>query len=340
MVVAEQRSLADLTTMRLGGIARWVIEITNSEDLLSALDFAKERDLPWFVLGSGSNVIAKGDYEGIVILNRIAGLEKIDEDDESATYKIGAGEIWDSVVEQMCDLSLSGIEAMSAIPGRAGSTPVQNVGAYGQEIADTLISLDSYDTTSNQFATLTHDDCQFSYRDSIFKNPATRHHIITSITLRLRKARLAPPFYPALEAYLHSHNITDYSPQNIRTAVIAVRADKLPPVDRVASAGSFFKNPIIDKATAEKLLSKFPDAPNWPMSENRVKLAAGWLIDRAGLKGFSKYGMMIYPKNALVITNQSATSSRDLDAFKAEIVDSVQGMFDIVLEQEPENLPW
>lgn len=338
MVVTEQQSLASLTTMRLGGKARWVIEIADNDDLLSALGFAAERDLPWFVLGSGSNVIAEGDYNGVIILNRIAGFDKIKEDDTSVVYRIGAGEMWDTAVDRVCAAGLSGIEAMSAIPGRAGSTPVQNVGAYGQEIADILISLDAYDTKLNRFVTLDHDDCQFSYRNSIFKDPAIRHHIITSITLRLRKTQLTPPFYPALESYLNSHNITDYSPQTIRAAVIAVRAEKLPPVEKVASAGSFFKNPIVDKSITDKLLLEFPDAPNWPMGENKVKLAAGWLIDQAGLKGFSKYGMAIYPKNALVITNQSATSSSDLEQFKLEIVDLIRDKFGITLEQEPENL--
>lgn len=338
MVVTEHRSLSQLTTMRLGGEARWVIEIRSREDLVEALDFAKQRDLPWFILGDGSNVIAHGDYDGVIILNRIAGLDKIGEDSTSVTYRIGAGEVWDSVVEQLCLASLSGVEAMSAIPGRAGSTPVQNVGAYGQEIADTLISLEAYDTTSENFVTLSHDDCKFSYRNSIFKDPTRRHHIIISITLRLSKFWLKPPFYPALESYLLQNGITEYSPNNIRKAVIAVRAEKLPPVEQIASAGSFFKNPIVASDTAKSLLANFPDAPHWSMPDNKIKLAAGWLIEQAGLKGFSKYGMAVYPQNALVLTNLSATSASDLDQFKTEIIAVVQSKFNIILEQEPENL--
>ena len=339
MKLQERVSLSSLTTMRLGGTARYVAKIDDNDSLLEVTSFAHDHNLPWFVIGSGSNIIADGDYDGVIILNRIRGFEKVSEDSASATYKIGAGEIWDSIVEKVCGLGLSGIEAMSAIPGRAGSTPVQNVGAYGQEIADTLIGLDAYDTKNNEFVTLTPGDCKFSYRNSVFKDPATRHHIITSITLRLRKNQLAPPFYPALEKYLSANDITDFSPNNIRQAVINVRAEKLPPVEKIASAGSFFKNPIVEKVVAEKLLSKFPDAPNWDMGENKVKLAAGWLIDQAGLKGFSKYGMMVYPKNALVLVNNDATSYDDLDRFKSEIVDIIRDKFGITLEQEPENLP-
>ncbi len=339
MVTTEQYPLAKLTTMRLGGEARYVIEISNHDDLLAALDFAESRNLPWFVLGDGSNVIAGGDYDGVIILNRIAGFEKISEDDSSATYKIGAGEVWDQVVERLCALGLSGVEAMSAIPGRAGSTPVQNVGAYGQEIADTLVELEAYDTESSVFVTLGRDDCTFSYRNSIFKNPATRRHVITSITLRLNKSWMKPPFYASLESYLTQHTITDYSPNNIRVAVVSIRAEKLPPVDQIASAGSFFKNPIVDNEVANLLLANFPDAPHWSMPDNKVKLAAGWLIDQAGLKGFTKYGMAIYPKNALVLTNMSAKSTDDLAKFKTEIIAAVQAKFNVTLEQEPENLP-
>lgn len=339
MVVTEYRSLAELTTMRLGGQARWVVEVASRDDLIEALDFARERGLPWFMLGDGSNVIAHADYDGVIILCRIAGFEKLAEDDTSATYNIGAGEMWDSVVKRTCDLGLSGIEAMSAIPGRAGSTPVQNVGAYGQEIADTLVELEAYDTETESFVTLSRDDCHFSYRNSRFKNPVGRHHIITSITLRLNKTWLTPPFYPALEQYLTQQTATDYSPSTIRAAVIAIRADKLPPVDQVASAGSFFKNPIVTQANAEALLEKFPGAPHWPMPGDRTKLAAGWLIEQTGLKGFTKYGMAVYPKNALVLTNLSATSADDLDRFQADIIAAVQTKFGIVLEQEPENLP-
>lgn len=338
MKIEKNVSLADLTTMRLGGAARWVAEITSRDELLEAIDFAHKKDLPWFVLGGGSNVVASGDYNGVIILNRITGLEKISENEISATYRIGGGEVWDSVVERLCRENLSGVEAMSFIPGRAGSTPVQNVGAYGQEIADTLIELEAYDTKTGKFVILAHDDCGFSYRNSIFKNPAARHHIIISITLQLKKSQLAPPFYPTLEKYLKKNKIIDFSPLNIRRAVIDVRKSKLPSVDEIASAGSFFKNPIVSRDLANDLLAKFPDAPHWPMSENEVKFSAGWLIDCTGLKGYENYGFQLYPKNALVITNIAHSSAENLAKFKQEIIDKVREKFGITLEQEPENL--
>jgi len=339
MKYQENVSLATLTTMRLGGAARYVAEILNKDDLVAAVEFARERDLPWFVIGGGSNIVAQGDFDGLIILNRIKGFVKLDEAADSAVYQIGAGEIWDSVVERLVAANLSGVEAMSAIPGVAGATPIQNVGAYGQEIADTLIELEAYDTDRDQFVTLDAEACGFSYRNSIFKNPATRHHIITSITLRLSKKPPQPPFYHSLEKYLKEHNITDFTAATIRDAVIKIRADKLPNPRQIASAGSFFKNPIVPRAVAEKLLSEFPDAPHWPMPGDKEKLAAGWLIDQAGLKAYSSHGLQIYPKNALVVTNLSAKSAADLAKFKSEIIAQVKAKFGVTLEQEPENLP-
>ena len=338
MKLSRDIPLASLTTMRLGGEAKYVIEASNREDIVQAVEFAKSKNLPWFVMGSGSNVIARGDYDGVVILNRILEFKKISEDESSSVYEIGAGEVWDSVVERLTILKLSGVEAMSFIPGYAGATPIQNVGAYGQEIADTLIELEAYDTDSGEFVTLSNSDCQFSYRNSKFKDPSKRHHIVISLTLKLSKSRLQPPFYPSLQKYMDENFITDYSPTSVRNAVIAVRSSKLPPVDKIASAGSFFKNPIVEVDLLNKILLDFPDAPHWQMPNNKVKLAAGWLIDKAGLRNFSRYGMEVFPGNALVLTNISAKSIGDLEKFKFDIIETVRQKFGVVLEQEPENL--
>lgn len=339
MVTRENVALGTLTTMQLGGLARYVVEITTHNELVEAITFARGKNLPFFVLGGGSNVIASDeDFDGVIILNLIKGFEKLAEDDMSAAYRIGAGEIWDEVVARLCDLGLSGIEALSAIPGTAGATPVQNVGAYGQEIADTLVELEAYDVDLGQFVTLSRDDCRFTYRNSVFKDPQTRHHVIVSITLSLRKKSLKPPFYPALQKYLDENEISDFSPQSIRAAVIAVRADKLPDPRRIANTGSFFRNPIVNRTTADKLLTDFPNMPHWPTNDGQVKLAAGWLIDQADLKSFSKYGLQLYPKNALVVTNIAHATAKDLTKFKEEIIAKVQEKFGVELEQEPENL--
>lgn len=331
--------LSTLTTMRLGGPAHQVVRVTSETELKAIYSSQIHSREPFFVLGGGSNVIARDEgFQGTIVLNRIAGFEILDENENGATIRIGAGEHWDTVVEKCCQLDLSGIEAMSAIPGTAGATPVQNVGAYGQEIADTLIELTALDTETGEFTTLRKDQCGFSYRNSIFKDPASRHHIITSITLRLRRQPMRPPFYGSLQSYLEQHEITDYSPASIRQAVSDIRAYKLPDPSVIANTGSFFKNPIVPAAQAERLAKDYSDLPSFPMSDGRVKLAAGWLIEKAGLKGAADHGMKTYEHNALVLVNESAHSYKDLSSFREKIVSTVREKFGITLEQEPETL--
>ncbi len=314
---------------------------------------------PFFVLGGGSNVIAKdAGFDGVILLNRIPGFEVLTEDSDGVTLRIGAGEVWDDVVARTVEMNLSGIEALSAIPGTAGATPVQNVGAYGQEIADTLIELDAIDTATAAagdaasdapagvaFATgagrcvrLSKRACGFAYRSSIFKDPATRHHIITSMTLRLKKESMKPPFYASLQQHLDQVGERDRSPRTIRQAVIAIRESKLPDPKRVANSGSFFKNPIVPGELAGRLAARYPAIPIYPAGEGHVKLAAGWLIEQAGLKGYASHGFMTSPDNALVIINRSAQSFVELERFAGEIIAEVHRCFGVLLSQEPETL--
>lgn len=328
--------LSTLTTMRLGGPAQTIVTVTTADELAETI--AKLDGAPFFVLGGGSNVIAHDEGFETIILNRILGFDVLSDDFQQTTVRIGAGENWDTVVERLVAMGLSGCEAMSAIPGTAGATPVQNVGAYGQEIADTLIELEAYDTKTDSFVTLSKADCQFTYRNSIFKDPSTRHHIITSIVLRLSSTPMRPPFYASLQKYLDENSITDYSPQAIRDAVTAIRAVKLPDPKQIANTGSFFKNPIVDSITANQILKLWPELPHFPARDGMVKLAAGWLIEQAGLKGYKAHGFKTYENNALVVVNESATTFADLQLFKNEIIDQVLDKFGVTLEQEPETL--
>ena len=207
--------LKNYTTMKLGGNARFMTEVRTPEEVQEVCRNASAQNLPVFILGGGSNVIVRDEgYNGIVVRNRIPGFEVIADEPGTATLKIGAGENWDSVVKRSVDMNLSGIEAMSAIPGTAGAAPVQNVGAYGQEIADTLVSLEAYDRQTDQFIMLESMDCGFSYRNSIFRSTEAGRYVILSITLQLSKTAPSPPFYAAVQAYFDEHNITLYTPAN------------------------------------------------------------------------------------------------------------------------------
>lgn len=339
MEIQTNIPLKDYTTMRLGGPARFMATATTREELSGLIARAKQLNLPFFVLGGGSNVIVKDEgFSGIVILNRIKGFEVVSEDVASVTVRIGAGENWDDAVAQAVGMNLSGIEAMSAIPGTAGATPVQNVGAYGQEIADTLLEVEAYDTQTSTFVALQGADCGFSYRDSMFKDPKRRHHVIVSITLQLDRSNPAPPFYESLQKYLDEKSITYYTPSIIRDAVIAIRAEKLPDPAVYPNTGSFFKNPIIERWLYTDLLNEYPDMPSYEMDDDHVKIPAGWLIDQAGMKGHEAHGMKTHEKNALVFVNVSAQHYADLESFKEEIRGAVRDKFRISLEQEPETL--
>jgi UDP-N-acetylmuramate dehydrogenase len=331
--------LKDYTTMRLGGPARVLATATSKEELVSFVSQATEQSQPILILGEGSNIIV-GDqgFAGIVILNRIMGFETLHEDDQAVTIKIGAGENWDSAVGRTVDMNLSGIENLSSIPGRTGAAPIQNIGAYGQEIADTLTELEAYDLLQKKFIILKNVECDFAYRHSIFNSTARRRYIVASITLKLVRHSLEPPFYDSLQKYLDQHNITDYSPASLRSAVAAIRAIRLPDPKVVPSCGSFFKNPLVEKWQADSLRDTYDSPPLFDMGDNLYKISAGWLIEQAGLKGYASDGMKVYDKNALILINESATSYVQLAAMREHIIETVRDMFRVNLTQEPEEV--
>lgn len=328
--------LKNFTTMKIGGNARFMAEIRSADEIALIYQEAKKQSLPIFVIGSGSNLIAKDEtYDGIVIKIRITGFEVINDDINSTTIKIGAGEIWDSIVEKSVNMHLSGIEAMSAIPGTIGAGPVQNMGAYGQEIADTLQSVDAYDSLENKFTTLTNAECNFSYRNSIFRSSAIGRYVITAVTLKLSKNLPQPPFYESLQKYFDEHNIKLYTQDIIRKSVIDIRSRKLPDPSIEPNSGSFFKNAIIEEWQINNLKAIDPNIPLHEMGNGTFKVPAGWLIESSGLKGQIFNGIRICPNNALVLINESANSYQDLLNAKNEIIGIVRNKYGIVLEQEP-----
>lgn len=328
--------LKNYTTMKLGGNARFMTDVRSPEELATVYRNSKQQGLPVLILGGGSNIIIRDEgFDGIVVRNRIPGFAVVDDQPSATTIRIGAGEEWDSVVQRTVDMHLTGIEAMSAIPGTAGAAPVQNVGAYGQEIADTLLSLEAYDSHTDSFVVLQSADCNFSYRDSIFRGDAAGRYVITAITLSLFKASPQPPFYGAVQTYLDENDITLFTPQVIRDAVIAIRANKLPDPTVTPNTGSFFKNAIIEDWQLNDLRAEYADVPTYDMPDGRFKVPTGWLIEQCGYKGKSLHGMRVHDKNALVLINESATSYADLAAARDEIIGAVRDQFRITIEQEP-----
>lgn len=330
----------NLTTMRLGGPARFFAEARTPAELQQLYKEAEAKQIPVFIIGGGSNLVAHDEgYAGLVIRIKIPGFEIIADDLYHTTIKIGAGENWDSVVKRTVDMRLTGIEAMSAIPGTAGAAPVQNVGAYGQEIAGVLTSLEVYDTFENAMSTMQNAECEFGYRHSIFRSSQQGRYIITSITLKLSKNLPAAPFYDSLQAYLDEHAITTFTHQTIRDAVMAIRADKLPDPAVKPSAGSFFKNAIVEAWQLAELQKTYPDIKAFEMGNDTFKLSTGWLIEKSGFKGQLLHGIRVNEKNCLVLINESAQSYADLIAARDEIIDKVRDTFRIQIEQEPLEVP-
>lgn len=331
--------LKNYLTMRIGGTTRFMADVFSPEDVAHIVQKAREQTLPLYVIGGGSNIIASDEqYNGIIVRNRIQGFEVKQEDANSVVIKVGAGETWDEIVQKTVEAGLTGIEAMSGIPGTCGAAPVQNIGAYGQELADTFVELEAYDTTTDQVITLSNEDCQFQYRTSTFRTEQFGRYIILSITLELYKSLPVPPFYTALQTYLDEHHVTTYTPEAIREAVLAIRHSKLPDPKEKPNAGSFFKNAIIEKWLRDELLETYPDMPNYPMGEKSFKIPAGWLIEQCKFKGELLHGMRVNPANALVLINESATNYQDLAKAREAIRNTVRDTFRISIEQEPLEL--
>lgn len=341
MNIQKDVSLQAHSTMRLGGTADYACEVTSRQELLAAITWAQEQSLPMRVIGTGSNIVWRDEgFQGLLVINRITQFEIYNEDAENSYVTIGAGEDWDSAVARCVQAGLSGIEAMSLIPGTTGATPIQNVGAYGQDISQTLTTIQVYDTQAHEFVMLASADCGFGYRTSRFKTTDRERFYIVSITLHLTRTAPQPPFYPAVAAYFEAHNITQYTPAAIREAVIAIRTAKLPDPLYVANNGSFFANPVIARNQFTQLQADFNDVSHWPAGEN-VKVSAAWLIEQAGFKDFHdpETGMGTWPSQPLVLVNEQAKTTADLLTFKQKIVTAVQEKFGITLEQEPELLP-
>lgn len=340
MYIMKNVDLSKYSTMRLGGKAKFLANINDQTDIPNYLDWAKEQDIPVKTIGGGSNIIwSDKGYNGLILVNKIKGIKFTKLSSEESFLTVGAGEDWDKVVEQSVKKGLHGIEALSLIPGTAGGTPIQNVGAYGQEVGDTIESVEAYDTKLNKFVNITNSACKFGYRTSRFKTTDKERFIITSITFSLTTENPKPPFYAALQKYIDTLKITDFTPAVIRELVIAIRSSKLPDPKKVANNGSFFANPIVSNTTYYRIKKNYKDKeiPAWKVKTG-YKLSAAWLIEQVGYKDKhdKATGMATWHLQPLVLVNKNAKSSKDLIKFRDKIQTKVFSEFGVSLEQEPE----
>jgi len=328
--------LKNYLTMKLGGNAHFMANASTPEDIAQLYKNAKSQNLSVVMLGGGSNLLTTDDgFDGLVIRNNLKGIEILEDTASATTIKFAAGENWDAAVALIVDRGLTGVEALSSIPGTVGAAPVQNIGAYGQELADTFVSLEAYDSIDDRFVSLTLADCGFAYRHSIFRGEFAGRYAITSVTLQLFKSAPQPPFYKALQDYFNANNISLFTPKIIRDAVSIIRADKLPDPTIKPNTGSFFKNAVVEKWHLDELLKDYPDMPHYDFGDKTYKVPTGWLIEQAGFKGKVLHGIRINEKNCLVLINESATSFANLAAARDEIIGSVRDQFRIAIQQEP-----
>jgi UDP-N-acetylmuramate dehydrogenase len=344
----ENVQLAPYTTLGIGGPARFFAEARDESEMLSALTFAEQVRLPVFILGGGSNVlVADEGFPGLVVRVAIKGVTWRDENG-AMMVTAGAGEDWDDLVGQCVERRLAGVECLSGIPGLVGGTPVQNVGAYGQEVSETILSVRAYDRHEKRIVVLGHAECQFSYRASVFNTTARDRYIVLAVTYALKPGGVPAIRYPDVKNYF-----TDYleppTLRSVREAVRIIRARKamvLTPGDPdCRSAGSFFKNPVVTTETFARieaivreqgLIRNDERIPNFPATEGKVKIPAAWLIEHAGFhKGYMRGRAAISSKHTLAIVNRGGATAREVIELAREIRDRVAERFDISLTPEP-----
>ena len=325
--------LGSLNTLKLECIAECYVQVSTTGELQEALSEARLRSANINVLGGGSNLILNRYLPGMTIHMGLKGRELLGESADDVVIRLQAGEEWHETVLWANAEGYFGLENLALIPGTVGAAPVQNIGAYGVEIAQMIECVHVVDVRSGDIRALTADECCFSYRDSLFKTSEGKHLIIWAVDLRLSKRPVVNTSYPALREAVPHHTAT---PFDVLTAVIAVRQSKLPDPSVEANVGSFFKNPIVDRVTAEHLKGDYPDMPQYPVDANTVKLSAAWMIDQLGWRGVEEFGVSVSEKHALVVINRSARYASEVIEFTDKITSSVSEKYSVSLDREPE----
>ena len=326
--------LKNITTLKTGGFAKYFIQVKDKNELKEAVEFSVSKKLPIFILGKGSNVcINDKNYNGVVIQiqNNDFDLFKISE--KYAYIKAGGGLEWDEFVEKVVDLNFQGAECLSGIPGTVGAGPVQNIGAYGQELSDIVLNVNAYDVRKDKFIKINKDNCVFSYRDSIFSRMSGKV-IIWEVSFKLKKEKKPVIGYKSLSEYLKRKNFSDCSLSSVRNAVLSLRKEKLEDPEKIPNAGSFFKNPVIPKEKLKEIRDMYPDIPFFK-KDCEVKLFAGWMIEKAGWKGRMFKDVGVSGKNSQIIINPKGKgSARQVKQLSERIKKDVREMFSLDLENE------
>ena len=329
----ENASLASRNTLRVAAKASLLAEIRDATKLPELLQFPMIRGRPLLVLGEGSNVLFTGDFDGTVLVMATRGVQ-IESDGDTATLAVAAGERWDDFVRWTLGQGYAGMENLILIPGTVGAAPIQNIGAYGCEVAEFVESVEAWDTAEHRVVTLDHAACCFGYRDSLFKRDPHRY-IVTAVRFVLPRQRALRTDYAGIAEELKRMGVESPAPFHVAEAVVHLRTKKLPDPEIIGNAGSFFKNPVVDAALAQSLQRDHPGLVVWPMADGRSKLSAAWLIETAGFKGTRDGDAGISNRHALVLVNHGKASGAQLWAFARKVMEGVRTTFGVSLEPEP-----
>lgn len=325
-------SLKNLNTFHFDAIAKWFLAVQDKTELIEFLSLQIGHFPKYFILGGGSNVLFSGNYEGLVIHLDIRGNAIEFEDENYIHLRAEAGEDWDQLVEFAVNNGWGGIENLSLIPGRVGACPIQNIGAYGVEVKDSIMEVEYFDLVDKRVHRLSNDDCEFEYRNSIFKNKLKGRAVILSVLFRLSKEPELNYNYATLQAELE--NVSTIDIKAVREAVIRVRQNRLPDPEMLGNAGSFFKNPVISTAHYQKLKAQFPAIPGYETGETKIKVPAAFLIETCGWKGKRRGPVGVHQHQPLVLVNFGGGTGADVLELAEEIKESILSVFGISLEME------
>ncbi|NOQ27485.1 MAG: UDP-N-acetylmuramate dehydrogenase [Bacteroidales bacterium] len=330
--IKENFSLKKYNTFGIDVETKYFVEYSTVNELSNFLGAQRKHDLPLMFIGGGSNVLFTKDFEGYILHSKINGVEIIKEEDDKVYLRVGAGEDWDEFVDYCVKNAWSGVENLSLIPGNVGTCPIQNIGAYGVEVKDVITEVETIEIDTLKKTLFTNVECQFGYRDSIFKRKFKGKYIINYVTFCLSKKHIFKIDYGNLQEELKKYDQVNL--QNIRQAVINIRDSKLPKPEVIGNAGSFFKNPVVHFNVIADLKKSYTDFPFYLQKNDLVKIPAGWLIEQAGWKGrnFGKVG--VHEKQALVLINHGGASGQEIVNLAQEIQKSVKEKFGIDIEME------
>ena len=334
MQITPHTSLKPYNTFGIDASAKLFTAVHSVDDIRELLQHNDYKTNSHVILGGGSNILLTQNIDGLVIKNELKGIELIKETENDVLVKCAAGEVWHEFVMYCIDKGYAGIENLSLIPGNTGASPMQNIGAYGVEIKDTFFELEAIDLETGKLTVFSKADCDFGYRESVFKRRYKDTFIVTSVTFKLSKKPVFHIEYGAIKQELDKMGISDLSIKAISQAVINIRSSKLPDPKKIGNSGSFFKNPEVLKETYEHLKHKFPELVAYALENNNYKLAAGWLIEQSGLKGYRVGDAGVHTLQALVLVNYGQATGKEIYDLSTKVLETVNAKFGVMLERE------